>query len=155
MTNIIGLDLATDLLKESRVFVNTDTITHWHHTKKGQTKVFFTSGESITVIDCPWGILESIEPEPDYGDDDDSELLDTRHFVLDGELTPGSRVTMHTVMQYGDGSIRDFYTTATLDKTEDSNGMSYHYFRDGILDGIPEIGFGWPVHQFDLSQMEE
>lgn len=152
MTNIIGLDLATDLLDETRVFVNADTITHWHHNKKGQTKVFLTSGESVTVTDCPWDILGRIEPEPDYSsDDDDSELLETRHFVLNGELTPGSQVYMHTVMQYANGSIRDFYTTATMDKTEESGGIPYHYFRDGILDGIPEIGFGWPAHQFQVA----
>ena len=65
MTNIIGLTLAYDEGEEHRVFINADNVTHWHH-KKNRTVVFFSGGDKITVNECPWEILDRIEPEPDY-----------------------------------------------------------------------------------------
>lgn len=84
---------------------------------------------------------------------DNAELLGVKHFMLHGELTPDSPVSFHTVMQFDDGSIHDFLTEAVVDETRESNGVMYHYFRDGAIDGEPRGRFGWPVHQFDTSEV--
>lgn len=152
MTNIIGLTLAADTSDE-KVFVNADNITHWcRHYKGNCTIVYLNGGTEVRVRELPWEILDRIEPEPDYEGD---ELLEVEHIVLDGTLAIGERVTLNTFMRYADGDVINFVTEATLDETSDSNGTMYHYFRDGKGETVSDSGrFGWPVHQFQLDQME-
>ena len=159
MTNIIGLTLAETLPENMlKVFVNADNITHWcRQYKDAHTIVYMNSGKEVLVRELPREILDRIEPEPDYQDasDDNAELLAVEHFILDGTLIPGERVEFQTFMHYSDGSISDFCTEATLEKTCDSDGTMYHYFRDGKGDAVNETGqFGWPVSQFQTEDSE-
>ena len=164
MPNIIGLMLASDNSDE-KVFVNADNITHWcRHYKGNHTIVYFSGGTEVRVRELPWEILARIEPEPDYEDDavedaelyeNDAELLQVKHAVLKGTLAIGERVILHTFMEYSDGDVVDFVTEATLDKTSDSDGTMYHYFRDGKGETVSDTGrFAWPVHQFQSEDSE-
>lgn len=63
MPNIIGVVVGDDDSDESRVFVNTDQITHWHHDKAGTTVIHFAGGTTLTVSECPWHILDKVETE--------------------------------------------------------------------------------------------
>jgi hypothetical protein len=164
MPNIIGLTLAGDN-SDDKVFVNADNITHWcRHYKGNCTMLFLSGGTEVRVRELPWEILDRIEPEPDYEDDalddaelyeNDAELLQIKHAVLKGTLAIGERVTLHTFMHYSDGDVIDFVTEGTLDKTSDSNGIMYHYFRDGEGKTVGDSGrFGWPVHQFQSEDSE-
>lgn len=155
MPNIIGLMLAGDN-SDDKVFVNADNITHWcRHYKGNHTIVYLNGGTEVRVRELPWEILDRIEPEPDYDDGTEcDELVAVQHF-LDGTLTPGQRVGLHTYMHFADGSVSDFATEATFDGTRDSDGTMYHYFRDGKGETVSDTGrFGWPVHQFQ-SQSED
>lgn len=152
MTNIIGLLLAGDN-SDDKVFVNADNITHWcRHYKGNHTIVYLNGGTEVRVRELPWEILDRIEPEPDY---DGDELLKVEHQIVDGTLAIGERVTLHTFMHYSDGDVINFVTEATLDKTSDSNGTMYHYFRDGKGETVSDTGrFAWPVHQFQSEDSE-
>lgn len=156
MTNIIGLTLAGDDSDE-KVFVNADNITHWcRHYKHNCTMLFLSGGTEVRVRELPWEILDRIEPEPDYEEvsDEDAELVAVQHFLNGGSLLPGERVTFHTFMHYADGSVYDFITEATLDETRDSDGTTYHYFRDGEGVAVTAGRFGWPVSQFQTEDSE-
>lgn len=160
MTDMYRFDLATNDSEEKSVFVNAEQITHWHHDGDGNTLLHFVGGSTVTVTNCAWEMLERIEPEPDYYEDDSDEddhpveLLSVKHGVVDGELKPGMWVALNTVMSYADGSTTEFITEAVMDGTRDSGGVMYHYFRDGIIDDEPHGSFGWPAHQFNTQAFD-
>lgn len=149
MTNIIGLDLADSSSDETRVFVNTDNVTHWHH-EGNHTVVHFTGGTSITVTDCPWEILERIEPGPDY--EADPEVVSQTNVITKGSLTPGERVEFISTLHLSDGSTLpvvmsgDYVRTGTDDQYP--GDTVYHFFTNCESDGQPDYDFAQPVDAF-------
>lgn len=131
MTNIIGLDLADSSSDETRVFVNTDNVTHWHH-EGDKTVVHFTGGTSITVAECPWAILDRIEPEPDCYEDVDNDpgwdVMNIEYTVTAGQLEPGQTVTLTDTATFRNGETVDTPSTGVFDNEYESDGELYLWF---------------------------
>lgn len=158
MTSIIGL--TGDDFNE-KIMVNTDQIAYFkEHFKESGTKVTaitMANGDVLTVREDVYEIAYRIAPDPadiePPDDDPETGIVSVTNRIISGTLTPGERVEIQSTVEYEDGQIRINRLAGTYADTRPSQfpgneGVDYHYFSEGTLNGQPHASFGLPAEHF-------
>lgn len=147
MTDMYRFDLATNDSEEKSVFVNAEQITHWHHDGDGNTLLHFVGGSTVTVTNCAWEMLERIEPEPDYYEDDDDDpewdVMNIEYSVTAGDLEPGQTVTLADTWTFRNGETVDTTGTGVFDNEYQSDGET-HFMFTGMRTILKDGKYGEP-----------
>lgn len=153
MATIIGL---TD--KQGRkIMVNADQISHFcKPADTPLTRINMVGGETVHVREDVYEIAYRIAPDPadiEPPDDSDNDIVKVTNRIIDGSLTPGQRVEIQSTVEYDDGQVRINRITGTFVGTKPSDfpgneGVNFHYFNNGTLNGQPHASFGLPEDHF-------
>lgn len=149
MANIISFDTGNG--ENDIVFVNADTITHWHKADNDDqsTVIHFIGGGTLTIQDDVWWPLCQIDPPPP-----EPAIVSTTKRLLAGSFTPGQQVTVESVHTRADGSTDTHLHETTFKEIEhnDYTGKDYYVCVGGTFDGSPSRGedatFLFDVDQF-------
>lgn len=154
MANIIGLTGCDN----EKIMVNADQISHFYKKNKGgATGIKMVGGDVLAVREDVYEIAYRIAPDPadiePPDDDPETDITKVTNRIISGTLTPGERVEIQSTVEYEDGQIRINRLAGTYVDTRPSQfpgneGVDYHYFSDGTLNGQPHASFGLPADHF-------
>lgn len=144
-----------------KVVVNADQITFMAASERHPhlTVIKLACGATVTVREdaCEIAYRVSDDPSdvepPDDSDNGPDTIANITHRIVSGSLTPGERVEMQSVVEYEDGETQVNRLTGTFVATRTSEfpgneGVDYHYFRDGSVNGTRQGSFGVPADTF-------
>lgn len=155
MANIIGLTGAGG----GKIMVNADQISYMHQSEKHEhlSVIKMMCGETVTVREDVYEIAYRIASDPADVEPPDDEPGDTitrvTNHIICGSLTPGEHVEIQSVVEYDDGEARvnrieGIFVDTRTSEFPGNEGVQYHYFRDGIVNGGRHGTFGLPAASF-------
>lgn len=155
MANIIGLTAQGG----DKIMVNADQITYFRtHPKGGATAICLAGCEApLLVREDVYEIAYRIASDPSDIEPPDDDAHDTiarvTNHIIRGSLTPGSRVEIQSVVEYecGDAQVNRLegtYVDTRSSEFPGNEGVEYHYFSDGTVNGSSQGNFGLPAASF-------